>query len=243
MKAAEEVAKNRELRERQKEAAKTAKVSIEELFAKVKRPAAKELRVVLKADVQGSVEAVANAIERLSTPKVKVNILHKAVGSITESDVNLAKASNALILGFNTKSESKVSEAASRFGVQIINFSIIYEAVDAVRASMEGLLDVILRERALGRAEVRNLFSVPRVGVIAGSAVLDGKIVRGAQVRVIRERKAIHTGKVTSLKRFKDDAKEVAQGFECGIGIENFNDLKVGDLLEAFEVEQIRQSL
>jgi translation initiation factor IF-2 len=243
VKTAEEIAKNRELKERQKEAAKTAKVSIEELFARVKKPAAKELRVVLKADVQGSVEAVANALQQLSTAKVKVNILHKAVGAVTENDVNLAKASGALIVGFNSKTESKVTEVANRYGIQILTFNIIYEAVDAVRAAMEGLLDVILRERALGRAEVRNLFSVPRVGVIAGSAVLDGKVNRGAQVRVIREKKALFTGKITSLKRFKDDVKEVASGFECGIGIENFNELKVGDVLEVFDIEQIRQSL
>jgi translation initiation factor IF-2 len=174
---------------------------------------------------------------------VKVNILHKAVGAVTENDVNLAKASGALIVGFNSKTESKVTEVANRYGIQILTFNIIYEAVDAVRAAMEGLLDVILRERALGRAEVRNLFSVPRVGVIAGSAVLDGKVNRGAQVRVIREKKALFTGKITSLKRFKDDVKEVASGFECGIGIENFNELKVGDVLEVFDIEQIRQSL
>ncbi len=243
VKLAEEIAHNRELRLRAKDVGKTSKISLDEIFAKASKPAAKELKVILKADVQGSVEAVAAALIKLSTPKVKVTVLHKAVGAVTESDVNLAKASSALCVGFHTKPESKVNELASRYGVQIHLFDIIYEAIDAVKLAMEGLLDVILREKAVGKAEVLQLFSVPKLGNIAGSKIVSGKISRACGVRVVRNGKTLHTGKIASLRRFKDDVKEVAEGFECGIGIEGFNELQPGDLVEAFEIERIRQSL
>ncbi|WP_373046043.1 translation initiation factor IF-2 [Vulgatibacter sp.] len=243
IKAAEEVAKNRELVERKKEMAKTSKLtSREELFASIRKSEQKELKVILKADVGGSSEAVAQALLKLSTQKVRVNIIHKAVGAVTESDVNLAKASGALIVGFNVKPESKVQDAAARLDVDVRLYSIIYEAVDDVRLAMEGMLGFLTREKTIGKVEVRQIFSTPK-GIIAGSAVTDGKIVRNAMARVFRERKQIHQGKIASLRRFKDDVREVAQGFECGLGFDGFNDLQVGDTLEVFEIEQIRQSL
>ncbi|AKU90019.1 translation initiation factor IF-2 [Vulgatibacter incomptus] len=243
VRAAEEVAKNRELQERKKELTKTSKLTLEEIFAKAGKADQKELKIVLKADVQGSTEAVAQALDKLSTAKVRVHIIHKGVGAVTESDINLAKASGAVVLGFNTKAESKVAEVANRFGIDVRHYTVIYEAVDDVRLAMEGLLDILTRERTIGKAEVRTLFSVPKFGVIAGSAVLDGKILRSAYARVLRGGKKVFQGKISSLRRFKDDVKEVVQGFECGIALEGYTELAAGDIIEAFDIEQIRQKL
>ncbi|HEY0840834.1 MAG TPA: translation initiation factor IF-2 [Vulgatibacter sp.] len=243
VRAAEEVAKNREVQERKKDLSKTAKLTLEEIFSKAAKGEQKELKVVLKADVQGSAEAVAQALDKLSTAKVRVNIINKGVGAVTESDINLAKASGAIVIGFNTKPESKATDVANRLGIDVRLYSVIYEAVDDVRLAMEGLLDVITRERTIGKAEVRTTFSVPKFGVIAGSAVLDGKIARSGHARVLRGGKQIFQGKIASLRRFKDDVREVVQGFECGIGIEGFTELEAGDIIEAFDIEQIRQKL
>ncbi len=243
VRAAEEVAKNRDLLERRKDLAKTSKLTLEDLFAKAARDEQKELKIVLKADVQGSTEAVAQALDKLTTPKARVTIIHKAVGAITESDVNLAKASGAIVIGFNTRPESKVNEVASRFGIDVRQYKVIYEAVDDVRLAMEGLLDVLTRERTIGKAEVRTLFSVPKFGVIAGSAVLDGKILRSGYARVLRDGKKVFQGKIASLRRFKDDVREVQSGFECGIALEGYNELQAGDIIEAFDIEKIRQKL
>ena len=203
----------------------------------------KELRLVIKADVHGSVEAVGQAVNKLSTHKVKVDIVDKAVGMVTESDVNRAAASKGLVLGFNVRPESGAEAAAKVQGVKIETYGIIYELIDSVRKHMEDLLEPIRTERKLGRAEVRMLVNVPKLGTIAGSAVLDGLIRRNAMVRVWRENKQVHQGKVASLRRFKDDVKEVVQGFECGIGIDGFSDLKEGDVIEAYEIEETRPSL
>jgi len=243
VRAAEEVAKNREVQERKKDLSKTSKLTLEEIFSKAAKGDQKELKVVLKADVQGSSEAVAQALDKLSTAKVRVNIINKGVGAVTESDVNLSKASGAVVIGFNTKPESKATEVANRLGVDVRLYTVIYEAVDDVRLAMEGLLDVITKERTIGKAEVRTLFSVPKFGVIAGSAVLDGKITRSSHARVLRGGKKVFQGKISSLRRFKDDVKEVLQGFECGIALEGYTELEAGDVIEAFEIEQIRQKL
>ncbi len=240
---AKEIADKRGQKEREKELSGNAKVSLEDLFNKVQKGDVKELKVIVKADVQGSAEAVSDALKKLSGKKVTVKVLHTGVGGINESDVNLASASDAIIVGFNSKAESKAADAASQFGVQIKTYSVIYEAVDEVRSAMEGLLAPTLKEKAMGRAEVRNLFNVPKLGTIAGCAVTDGKIVRSAMVRVVRDGKTVHTGKIASLKRFKDDVREVASGFECGLSIENFSDIKTGDIIEAYEIEEIRQKL
>jgi translation initiation factor IF-2 len=242
-KAAKEIADHRITKERQADLGKTSKDSLESLLQRTKEGEAKELRVVIKGDVQGSVEAVAQALTKLSTPKVKVEIIHKGVGAMTESDVMLAAASKGMVLGFNVKPESGSEAAAKAQGVAINIYSIIYELIDGVRNAMEGLLEPIRTEKKLGRAEVRNLFNVPKLGTIAGCSVVEGVIRRTGQVRIFREGKAIGTGKVASLKRFKDDVREVAQGFECGIGVEGYQDFKAGDIIEAFEIEETRPSL
>jgi translation initiation factor IF-2 len=243
-KAAKQIAEHRNMKERQTELSKVSRESLEQLFAKTKAGGGpKELRVVIKADVQGSAEAVKQAVQKLTTHKVKVEIVHTGVGAITEGDVMRAAASKGVVLGFNVNPESGAEAAAKAQEVKLQSYSIIYELIDGVRTEMEDLLEPIRTERKLGRAEVRNTFNVPRLGTIAGAAVLDGVIKRGSFVRLMRENKQLFSGKMASLRRFKDDVKEVAQGFECGIGIENFNDLKPGDIIEAYEIEETRQSL
>jgi len=242
-KAAKEIADHRALKERQAELGKNVKESLETLLQRARTGESKELRLVLKGDVQGSVEAVAQAVSKLSTPKVGVDIIHKGVGAMTESDVMLAAASKGIVVGFNVKPESGAEAAAKAQGVALYTYSIIYELIDGVKVAMTGLLEPIRTEKKLGRAEVRNTFNVPRLGTIAGVAVLDGLMRRGAQVRILRENKQIGAGKVTSLKRFKDDVREVEKGFECGVGVEGFTDFKNGDVIEAFEIEETRPSL
>ncbi len=240
---AKEIADHRAMKGRQQELGKTSKDSLEQLLQRMKTGEAKDLKLVLKADVQGSVEAVAQAVDKLSTPKVKVSIVHKAVGAMTESDVMLAAASKGIVVGFNVRPESGAEATAKAEGVTLHMYSIIYELLEGVRGAMEGLLEPIRTERRLGRAEVRNLFNVPKLGTIAGAAVIDGTIKRTALVRLLRDNKQVYAGKMASLKRFKDDVREVEKGFECGIGIENYNDLKPGDIIEAYEIEETRPSL
>ncbi|WP_434299392.1 translation initiation factor IF-2 [Corallococcus exiguus] len=243
-KAAKQIADHRGMKERQTELGKVSRESLEQLFAKTKAGGGpKELRVIIKADVQGSAEAVRQAVDKLTTHKVRVVIIDAGVGAITETDVMRAAASKGVVLGFNVKPESGSEAAAKAQQVTLQSYSIIYELIDGVRLEMEGLLEPIRTERKLGRAEVRNTFNVPKLGTIAGAAVLDGVMKRGSFVRLMRENKQLFSGKMASLRRFKDDVKEVAQGFECGIGIENFNDLKAGDIIEAYEIEETRQSL
>ncbi|HEX9402179.1 MAG TPA: translation initiation factor IF-2 [Anaeromyxobacter sp.] len=242
-KSAKEVATHRAEKARQKELGSTKRATLEDLFAKAKSGGGKTLNVVVKADVQGSSEAVTQALQKAATKKVAVKILDTGVGAVTESDVLTAAAGNAIIVGFNTKPETKVEQIASQQGVKILLFNIIYEAVDKVREEMASLLDPIIKEKPLGKAEVRALFNIPKIGAIAGSAVTEGVVKRGANVRVLRDRKVVHTGKIGSLKRLKDDVREVATGFECGIGVEGFADVKAGDVLEAFELEELRPSL
>jgi translation initiation factor IF-2 len=242
-KAAKEVAEHRAEKARQKELGSVKKATLEDLFAKAKTSGAKVLNVVVKADVQGSAEAVTQAFEKAATKKVGVKVLDSGVGAITESDVLTAVAGNAIIVGFNTKPETKVEQIASQQGVKILLFAIIYEAVDKLREEMVSLLEPIIKEKPLGKAEVRALFNIPKIGAIAGSAVTEGVVKRGAHVRVMRDRKVIHAGKISSLKRLKDDAREVQAGFECGIGVDGYADVKPGDVLEVFELEEIRPSL
>ena len=202
------------------------------------------MNLVLKGDVQGSVEALKEALLKMSAPEVKVVVIHSAVGGITESDVLLASASNAIIIGFNVTPESKARHLAEREKVDIRFYNIIYNAVADVKAAMEGLLAPTLKERVLGRAEVRQTFGVPKLGMIAGSYVLEGTISRAAAgVRLIRDNVVIYEGKLSSLRRFKDDVREVQTGYECGIGIENYNDLKPGDIIEAFAIDKIAGKL
>jgi translation initiation factor IF-2 len=242
-KAAREIAQHRALKERQAESGKTSRETLDSLLNKMQTSEQKELKVVLKADVSGSLEAVAAAMEKLSTRKVKVTIVQKGVGMMTETDVNTAAALKAVVVGFNSRPESGSEATAKVLEVELVTYSIIYELLDGIKLMMENLLEPIRTEKKLGRAEVRALYNVPKLGVVAGSSVLDGVIKRTAHLRLWRENKQIHSGKVASLKRFKDDVKEVAQGFECGIGIEGYSDLKPGDIIEAFEIEETRPSL
>ena len=222
----------------------SSKATLEDLFARTQVGTdVKELRIILKADVFGSVEAVKDSLLKQATEKVKVKIILAAAGGITESDVMLANASDAIIIGFNVRPETKARAIAEAEGIQIKSYNIIYELLDDVKNSMAGLLDKKKIENYLGRAEVRQTFSLPKAGTVAGCFVVDGKLVRNAQIRLLRDSRILFDGKLNSLKRFKDDAKEVAQGYECGMGIDGYNDIKVGDLIEAYEIEMINQEL
>ncbi len=229
-------------KEREKELAATSKITLEQLYEKIKE-GFKEFSVVLKADVQGSLEALTDALNKLSTADVKLKIIHSSTGAITETDVMLASASNAIIIGFNVRPDSRVVEIAQQEGVEVKLYDIIYNAIADVRAAMEGLLEPEWKEVVLGRAEVREVFRVPKVGAIAGSYVSDGKIAKSASVKLVRDGVVVYDGKIASLRRFKDDAREVAAGLECGIGIEGFNDFKVGDVLEAYLKEKVARKL
>jgi translation initiation factor IF-2 len=240
---ARNIAENRQDKNRAKTPGSQGKVSLEELFSKIQAGDVKELNVVLKADAYGSVEAIRDSLVKLSTDKVKVKPILAAPGGITESDVLLASASNAIIIGFNVRPETKARQVAEAEHIEVKCYNIIYELLDEVKKAMVGLLDKKKVERFLGRAEVRQIFSVPKIGTIAGSSVIDGKIARGANVRLLRDSRVIFEGRMSSLRRFKDDAKEVATGFECGIGIENYNDLKPGDIIEAFNIELVTPEL
>ncbi len=222
---------------------KTSRVSLDDLFAKIKEGEMKDLNVVLKGDVQGSVEAVRASLEKLSTDEVRVQVIHQGVGAVSETDVNLAAASNAIIVGFNVRPEPNARRAAEREGVDIRLYRIIYNVLDDIKAAMSGLLEPDYVEEVLGRAEVRQTFRVPNAGTVAGCYVLDGKITRQAQVRVLRDNVVIHEGPIASLKRFKDDAREVQQNYECGIGLERFNDVKEGDIIEAYTMKEVQRTL
>jgi translation initiation factor IF-2 len=241
--AAAVVAEHRHRKQRDKEMSKNTKLTIDDLMKQGKKDEAKVLKIIVKADVQGSVEALKNALIGLSTPKVSVDVIDWGVGNITESNVNLGAASKAMIVGFNVKEESKAGETAASQGVSVKQYNIIYEALDDVKLAMEDKLEAIIKEKVVGHAKVLQTFNVPKLGTIAGSSVTDGKVTRSAMVRLLRDAKPIFTGKIASLRRFKDDVKEVEKGFECGIGIENFADFKEGDVIEAYELETIRPSL
>ncbi len=219
------------------------KMSLEEIFSKAKAGDVKELSVVLKADVAGSLEAIQGMFQKLSTPEVKVRVIHSAIGGITETDVMLASTSKGVIIGFNVRPDTGAQTAAKRYGIDVRTYSVVYEMVDEMKKAMAGLLAPNVVETVSGRAEIRNTFTVPKVGTIAGCMVSDGKILRANMARLIRDGKIVYEGKISSLKRFKDDAREVAAGFECGIGIENFNDLKAGDIIEAFSKEEVAREL
>ncbi len=238
-----EIGEYRQQKKRKKELASSSKVSLEELYARIQEGEVKELNIIVKADAQGSMEAVGNSLEKLSTDSVKVNIVHGGVGGISETDVNLAMASHAIIIGFNVRPGLKAMQFAEKERVDIRSYSVIYDAVSDIQKALEGLLKPTLREKILGRAEVRATFNIPKVGTVAGSYVIDGKIVRGGRIRLIRDDVVIYEGKISSLKRFKEDVKDVQQGYECGIGIENFNDVKEEDVIESYEYEEVSPTL
>jgi len=229
-------------KEREKELSASSKITLEQLYQKIKE-GVKDFNVIIKADVQGSMEAIVEALNKLSTADVKLKTIHSSTGAITETDVMLASSANAIVIGFNVRPDSRVVEVAEQEGVEIKLYDIIYNVIEDVRAAMEGLLDPIYKEVVQGRAEVRQLFKIPKVGTIAGCYVIDGKIARSANLKLVREGVVVYDGKIASLKRAKDDAREVATGFECGIGIENYNDLREGDILEAYVNEQVDRKL
>ena len=220
-----------------------SKISLDDLFDKIKEGEVKDLNIIIKADVQGSVEAIKQSLNKLTTGEVRVNIIHGGVGTISESDVMLAAASNAIIIGFNVRHDSNIKSTADIQGVDIRLYRVIYDAIEDVRAAMEGLLDPDFKEVVQGKAEVRQVFKVPKIGTVAGSYLTEGKIFRSSKIRVIRDGKVITESDIESLKRFKDDVKEVAEGYECGIGLKNFNDIKEGDILEAFTIEEVKREL
>ncbi len=242
-KMAKKVCTDRRLKSRESELASSTKISLDNLFEKLQEGDVKELRVLLRADVQGTLEAFGKAITELSTDEIKVKVLHEGTGTIIESDVLLAAASDALIIGFNVRPSVKVADLAKAENVDMRYYDVIYHALDDIRNAMVGLLDPTFEEKIIGNAEVRETFHVPRIGTIAGCYVTDGKMLRNAHVRLLRDGVVVNTGKIASLRRFKDDAKEVQAGYECGIGIENYNDIKVGDRLEGFIMEEIEAEL
>lgn len=242
-KLAKQVADKRQKEKHQQEIARNTKVSLEDLFAQIKEGDIKELNIILKADVQGSIEAIRQSLEKLGNDEVRVNIIRTAVGGIREADVMLAAASNALIIGFNVRPDVGARKLAEKEEIQINTYRVIYEAIEDVKAALSGMLSPDIKEVELGQAEVRSTFKVPKVGLVAGCYVTEGKITRNARVRVVRDGVVIHDGNLGSLKRFKDDVKEVATGYECGMGFERFNDIKEGDILEAYTFEEVKRAL
>ncbi|MBW1719257.1 MAG: translation initiation factor IF-2 [Deltaproteobacteria bacterium] len=237
-KKAREVADYRQRKIRETELAKSSKVSLENVFEKLREEELKELNIILKTDVQGSVEALLEALGKLSTQEIKVNFVRSGIGAITESDVLLASASDAIIIGFNVKPSPQAKTLAEQEHVDIRFYDVIYHAMEEVKSAMVGLLEPVYKEKTLGRAEVRDVFHIAKVGTVAGSYVLEGLIQRNVQARLLRDNVVAHSGKIASLRRFKEDAKEVQAGYECGIGLERFNDVKIGDIIEAFIMEE-----
>jgi translation initiation factor IF-2 len=242
-KLSKEVAQHRQHKSREAELAKSSRLSLDQLYARIQEGNVEELKVIIKADVQGSVEALKESLVKLSTDTCRLTVVHTAVGGIKESDVSLAAASDAIIIGFNVRPEPKAAAMAEKEGVDIRLYSIIYDAVNDVKDAMEGLLAPTLKEQYLGRIEVRDTFHVSKVGTIAGCMVQDGIVRRNSRARLVRDSVVIWEGTLSSLKRFKDDAKEVRAGYECGIGLENYNDIKVGDVIEAFEIIETKTEL
>ncbi len=242
-KVARQVSSLRLGEKKREEQAKTSKVSLDDFFKQIQEGEVKELNLIVKGDVQGSVEALTQSLNRLSTNEVKVNVIHTGVGAVNESDVMLASASKAIIIGFNVRPESKARKYAEEEGIEVRLYRVIYETIEDIKKAMAGLLEPEHVERFQGRTEVRATFKVPKAGVVAGCYVVEGKVTRNANIRVLRDGVIIHEGKLSSLKRFKDDVKEVQTNFECGMGIEGFNDIKEGDIIETYTIEDIPREL
>jgi len=241
--SARQVSMHRIQRQRSKELAQSNRVSLENLFEQMQQGDVKDLNLIIKADVHGSIEALTEALTKLSNEEVKVNVVHSATGTVTESDIPLAAVSNAIIFGFNVRPTSKVQAIAAEENVDMRFYSVIYDVIKDVKGAMVGLMESTYKEHILGSANVREIFQIPKVGTIAGCHVTDGKIERGQNIRVVRDGVVLYEGKNSSLRRFKDDAKEVQAGYECGIGIERFNDIKIGDVLECYYLEEIRPAI
>ncbi len=242
-KIARQVGNKRQELEKQGEAQNVKKITLDNLYDSIQEGEVKELKVIIKGDVHGSVEALQTALEKLSTDEIKLTAIHASAGAIIENDVNLAAASNAIIVGFHVRPTPKALALAEQEKVEIRKYNIIYDAVEDIQSAMEGLLSPELKEETIGTVEVRETFKVPKIGLIAGSYVTSGKVRRGGNVHVIRDGIEVHTGKIASLRRFKDDAREVDSGYECGIGIEGFTDIRVGDQLEVYEIREVAKKL
>jgi translation initiation factor IF-2 len=240
---AREIALFRQGKFRDVKLAKQQAAKLENMFEQMAEGEVKNLPLIIKADVQGSQEAIVHSMQKLSTEEVRVQVVHAAVGGISESDVNLAMASKAVIIGFNTRADTSARKLAEASGVDIRYYNIIYDAVDEIKAAMSGMLAPEKREQALGLVEIRQVFHISKIGSIAGCYVLDGVIKRSASVRLLRDNVVVWTGELDSLKRFKDDVREVKSGFECGLSLKNFNDIKEGDQLEVFEVQEVARTL
>jgi translation initiation factor IF-2 len=242
-KEAREISARRRLAQREREIRRIGAVSLDNLYEQIQAGNVQTLNLVIKGDVDGSVEALAASLEKISTPEIKVNVIHKSVGAIKESDVNLAASSTALIVGFHLSPNSKIRELAKQEGVDIRTYRIIYEAVDAVRLAMEGLLAPEIKENGLGAAEVREVFKISKVGPVAGCSVVSGVITRGAKARVIRNDVEVTDTRIGSLRRHQDDVREVQNNMECGITLEKFSDYQVGDRIETYEKIEIARKL
>ena len=242
-KSARQVSEHRIQKQRSKELAQTNRLSLEGLYEQIQQGQVKDLNLIIKADVHGSIEALGDALTKLSNEEVKVNVVHSATGTITESDISLAAVSNAIIIGFNVRPTPKVQAFAGEENVDMRFYNVIYDVIKDVKGAMVGLMESTFKEHVMGSAEVREVFQIPKIGAIAGSYVTEGKFERGQRIRVVRDGVVLYEGKNSSLRRFKDDVKEVQAGYECGIGVENFNDIKVGDVLECYYLEEIRPAL
>jgi translation initiation factor IF-2 len=236
---ARQIAGFRRQKEREAAMQRSARRSLLDLSREIAEGGIKELPLLLKTDVQGSIEALQKAISDLPSDKVRVNVLRTSTGAVTQADVLLAAASNAIIVGFNVRPDRSASDLAEKEEIEIRSYTVIYDVINDLKQAMLGLLEPTFREEVLGQAEVRELFKVPKVGIVCGCYVTDGRVLRNAEIRLLRDNVVVHTGKVGSLRRFKDDTAEVKQGYECGIGIENYNDCKLGDVIEFFRMQEV----
>jgi translation initiation factor IF-2 len=240
---ARQVSLHRQLKLREAELSRATKVTLDNLFARIKEGETKELKMVLKADVQGSVEAIIDSLNNLSTEEIKVHVIHSAAGAVTETDIMLASASDAIVIGFSVRAPQKVQELAEAENVDLRFYDVIYQLVADVKDAMEGMLEPIYKEHFMGRAEVLKTFTISRVGTVAGSMVSEGRVEMGDKIRVLRDNVVINDSKIASLRRYKEEVKEVKAGQDCGIIIEKFNDVKIGDILETYTIEEIRPVL
>jgi translation initiation factor IF-2 len=242
-KDAKQVSQHRAQKQRAKELAKTSRLSLDKLFERMQEGEVQELNLIIKADVDGSMEAIRDSLTKLSNEEVAINIIHSATGTITESDISLAAVSEAIIIGFNVRPNAKVQDMANEENVDIRYHNIIYNVIQEIKDAIVGMMKSTFEEQVIGHADVREVFHVPKVGTIAGCYVTDGKIERGLPARLLRDGIIIYDGKNASLRRFKDDVKEVQSGYECGIGLENFNDIKVGDVIQSYFLKEIRPEM
>ncbi len=240
-KIAREIAENRKSKLREEILARNASTTLEQLFSQIQEGEVKDLNLIIKGDVQGSIGAIVSSLEKLNNENVRVKIVHTGVGTVTESDVMLAGTTGSVIIGFNVRPTTAVQTFADRENIQIRLYRVIYDIINDVEDAMKGMLDPEYKEEVLGKVEVRETFKVPNVGIIAGAYVQEGKVIRNAEIRLVRDGIVIHEGNISSLRRFKDDAKEVNQGYECGIGIENYNDIKIGDIIECFHMVEVER--